>query len=131
LSAMRKSGAGGELTIVFDKGMNSEENIGAIDAAENIHFITSYSPHYAEDLIRVKLSEFKPVDTFKNRELAKKGREDDRLVAWKTTGEYWGKERTLIVTYNPRTAAKQRYAFDKKLLDLQQIILDLRPKVQS
>jgi len=131
MSAMQNSGVEGELTIVFDKGMNSEDNIAAIDAAEKMHFITSYSPHYAEDLIRVKLTEFKPVDTIKNRELVKKGREDDRLVAWKTTGEYWGKERTLIVTYNPRTAAKQRYAFDKKLLDLQQVILDLRTKVGS
>jgi transposase len=31
--AMRKSaGADTTLTVVFDKGMNSEENIGAIDA---------------------------------------------------------------------------------------------------
>jgi hypothetical protein len=71
------------------------------------------------------------VDSIKNRELAKNGREDDRLVAWKTTGEYWGKERTVIVTYNPGTAAKQRYAFDNKLLDLQQVILELRTKVQG
>jgi len=131
LSAMQDSGARGELTIVFDKGMNSDDNITAIDAAEKIHFITSYSPHYAEDLIRVKLSEFKPVDTIKNQELAKNGREDDRLVAWKTTGAYWGRERTVVVTYNPRTAAKQRYSFDRKLMDLQQVILDLRTKVQS
>ena len=131
VSAMKNSGAPGELTIVFDKGMNSDDNIAAIDAAEKIHFITSYSPHYAEALIRVKLSEFELVDTIKNRELAEKGREDDRLVAWKTTGEYWGRQRTVVVTYNPRTAAKQRYAFDRKLLDLQQVILDLRTKVQS
>jgi transposase len=131
LSAMQNSGVQGELTIIFDKGMNSDDNIAAIDAAEKIHFITSYSPHYAEDLIRAKLTEFKLVDTIKNRELANSGREDDRLVAWKTTGEYWGKERTVIVTYNPRTAAKQRYTFDRKLLDLQQDIFDLRTKVQS
>lgn len=128
---MLSSGVHGELTIVFDKGMNSEDNIAAIDAVDKIHFITSYSPHYADELIRVKLSEFKPVDTIKNRELAKSGHEDERLVAWKTTGEFWGKQRTVIVTYNPRTAAKQRYAFDKKLLELQQVILDLRTKVQS
>ena len=131
LCAMQSSGVQGELTIVFDKGMNSDDNIAAIDAAEKIHFITSYSPHYAEELIRVKLSQFKPVDTIKNRVLAKKGREDDQLVAWKTTGEYWGKERTVVVTYNPRTAGKQRYAFEKKLLELQQVILDLRTRVQS
>jgi hypothetical protein len=52
-----------DLTIVFDKGMNSEDNIVLIDAAPKMHFITSYSPHYADHLIRVKLSNFAPVDT--------------------------------------------------------------------
>ena len=102
LSAMQNSGAQGELTIVFDKGMNSEDNIAAIDVADKMHFITSYSPHYAEDLIRVKLSEFKPVDTIKNRELAKNGREDERLVAWKTTGEYWGRGKNGRCDLQPR-----------------------------
>jgi len=36
LCAMQSSGAQGELTIVFDKGMNSEDNITAIDAADKI-----------------------------------------------------------------------------------------------
>jgi hypothetical protein len=31
--------------------MNSDDNIAAIDAAEKIHFITSYSPHYAEVIL--------------------------------------------------------------------------------
>ena len=121
----------GELTLVFDKGMNSLENITSIDAAPRVHFITTYSPSFAEDLIRTKLSVFQTVDTVKNRELVSKGQEDDQLVAWRTVGTFWGKERTVIVTYNPRTAAKQRYSFDKKLLSLQQVVIDLRDKVKS
>jgi len=132
LAAMESSSQGrGELTLVFDKGMNSLENVAGIDAASGVHFITTYSPSFAEDLIRTKLALFKAVDTVKNRELVKKGREDDQLVAWRTTGTYWGRERTVIVTYNPRTAAKQRYSFDKKLLSLQQVLIDLREKVKS
>jgi transposase len=132
LAAMKSTtGRKGELTIAFDKGMNSEDNIAAIDAVPQAHFITTYSPHNAEDLIRTKLSLFKPVDTVKNRELASKGQEDDQLVAWPTTGTYWGKGRTVVVTYNPRTAAKQRYAFEKKLLALQGVLLDLREKVKT
>ena len=63
--------------------------------------------------------------------MSSKGQEDDQLVAWRTTGEFWGKERTVIVTHNPRTAAKQRYSFDKKLLSLQQVLIDLRDKVKT
>jgi transposase len=120
-----------ELTIIFDKGMNSEDNIALIDATPRVHFITSYSPYYAEDLIRVKLSHFTPVDTPKNRELAELGREEDRIVAYRTSGQYWGRERTAVVTYNPRTATKQRFAFEKKLLSLQETLFELRSKVRT
>lgn len=132
-SAMRQSSGGEdrELTIVFDKGMNSEDNFFIVDTMPSIHFITTYSPHYAEDLMRIKLSEFDLVDTPRNRELKRMGREDDRLVAWRTEGKYWGKTRTVVVTYNPRTAAKQRYAFDKKLLSLQESLGELREKVRT
>nr|WP_267928764.1 transposase [Desulfolithobacter dissulfuricans] len=88
---MRDSaGEDGALTVVFDKGMNSEDNIAAIDAREGVNFITTYSTHYADHLVHVDLDRFKPVDTRKNRKLAQKGREDDRLLAWRTQGEYWG-----------------------------------------
>lgn len=132
LAAMMTSAARkGELTLVFDKGMNSEENISAMDAMEGIHFISTYSSYFAEDLIHVKASQFHPVDTPENRELEQKGKEDDRLVAYRTERELWNRVRTVVVTYNPRTAAKQRYAFDKKLLSLQQTLLELRSKVRS
>jgi transposase len=131
-SAIKQSATGDrDLTIIFDKGMNAEDNITMIDANPKMHFITSYSPYYAEDLIRVKLSNFTPIDTPKNRELTKLGRKEDRLVAYRAAGEYWGKMRTVVVTYNPRTATKQRLAFEKKLLSLQETLFDLRAKVRT
>jgi transposase len=131
-AAMRQAAPGDrELTIIFDKGMNSEDNLAAIDVTPGVHFITTYSPYYAAELIRVKMSRFTAVDTAKNRELDKLGRPEDRLVAYRTTGEYWGKARSVIVTYNPRTATKQRLAFEKKLLTLQETLFELRLKVRT
>jgi len=120
-----------ELTIVFDKGMNAQENIARIDVRDGFHFITTYSTHFAEDFVRVKLSSFKPVDSPGNRELERLGKEDDRIVAWRDKGDFWGRERTIVVTYNPRTAAKQRYNFDKKMLELQEVLFELRSRVKS
>ena len=77
------------LTVVFDKGMNSKDNIAAIDARKDINFITTYSTYYSEHLIHVNLDQFEPVDTGRNRKLAEKGKDDDRLTAWRTEGEYW------------------------------------------
>jgi len=131
-SVMRQAAPGDrELTIIFDKGMNSEANLALIDAIPRVHFITTYSPSYAEDLIRVPASRFTAVDTPKNRVLDKLGRPEDRLVAYRTAGEYWGQTRTVIVTYNPRTATKQRLAFEKKLFRLQETLFDLRAKVRT
>jgi transposase len=111
--------------------MNSEENIAEIDKQENINFITTYSTYYAEDLIHVDLSRFRPVDSEKNRKLHENDRDDDRLVAWRTQGEYWGQERTVVVTYNPLTATKQRYNLEKKMIRLQEILQEFKAKVNS
>lgn len=119
------------MTVVFDKGMNAEENIAAIDANEQINFITTYSTYFAEDLVHVDLSKFTPIDTRKNRKLHEYGRDEDRLVAWRTTGEYWNGQRTVIVTYNPITATKQRFSFEKKMLRLQEILYDFQAKVNQ
>jgi transposase len=119
------------LTIVFDKGMNSEDNIAAIDTREGVNFITTYSTHYADHLVHVSLDNFSIVDTRKNRKLFQHGKKDDQLLAWRTKGEYWGRERTVVVTYNPLTATKQRYAFEKKLLRLQDILFEFQSKVNS
>ena len=123
------AGARGTLTVIFDKGMNSEENIGAIDAREDVNFITTYSPYFAEHLIHVDLNNFTVVDTRKNRKLTREGKKDDRLLAWRTLGEYWGCERTVVVTYNPLTATKQRYGFEKKMLRLQETLFEFQSKV--
>jgi transposase len=117
--------------VVVDKGMNSEANMEAIDQKDGVDFITTYSPAFAEDLARKDLSFFTPVDMSKNRELALKGHEDDQMVAWRTSGQYWGQLRTVVVTYNPRTAAKQRYSFEKKLGRLQDGLFEIRSKVRA
>ena len=120
-----------DVTIVVDKGMNAEENFAAIDAAGGMGFITTYSPYNEERLIHVDMKKFTPVDTLRNRELAERGREDDRILAWRTEGEYWGANRLVVVTYNPVTAAKQRYAFDEKLLKLGTYLAEVKAKVNK
>jgi transposase len=125
------AGEKGVLTVVFDKGMNSEDNIAVIDSKEDINFITTYSPYFAKHLVHVGLDNFAVVDTVKNRKFTREGKEDDRLLAWRTQGEYWGRERTVVVTYNPLTATKQRYAFEKKMLRLQDSLFEFQSKINN
>jgi transposase len=82
-------------------------------------------------LIHVKATSYTVLDTVKNRELRNDGKLEDLLLAYRTTGEYWGKERTVVVTYNPRTARKQRYDFENKLFKLEESLFIMRDKLRK
>ena len=56
---------------------------------------------------------------------------DCRLVAYRTTGEFWGKKRAVVVTHNPPTAWKQQFVFDQKLDQLRTALIEMRAKVRD
>jgi transposase len=114
------------LTVVFDKGMNSEEAIQAIDDHNRIHFITTYSTYFAEELAGTDKGKFDPLDIEKNRRLLEDGHGYDRMTAFRTRMEIWNQERTVIVTYNPRTARKQSYTLQRKLDSLHATLVEFR-----
>jgi transposase len=118
------NGSKKRLTIVVDKGMNSEDNFAMIDNNRQIHFITTYSTHYSEELTNILLDKFSPV---------KQDDGDDRepVLAYRTTGEYWGADRTVVITYNPRTARKQSIVFEEKMDTLREELLQMRSKVNA
>ena len=95
------------LTVVIDKGMNADDNYAWIDEHARMHFITTYSTYFAQELAATPLDRFEPADTAENRRLHEQDKEDECLLAYRTKGEYWGKERTVIVTYTPSSARKQ------------------------
>lgn len=114
------------LTVVFDKGMNSDEAVRSLDGHPRIHFVTTYSTYFAEELAGTDLHMFAPLDIEKNRELLDQDRGQERMLAYRTRMDLWGGERTVVVTYNPRTARKHRYTLDRKLEALRQTLLEFR-----
>jgi transposase len=119
------------LTVVIDKGMNSEDNYAWIDEHSRIHFVTTYSTYFAQELATTPLERFEPVDIPKNLRLVEEGMPEERLLAYRTSGEYWGKQRTVVVTYNPATARKKSYTFQSKLETMRQELLVMRAKVKE
>jgi len=115
------------LTVIIDKGMNSQDNFAWIDEHQRIHFITTYSTSYAEDLASIPLDQFEPAQTSRNRGLP----EEDRMLAYRTRREFWGKDRTVIVTHYPPTARKQDHTFQSKLESLRQELLAMRAKIRD
>lgn len=119
------------LTVVFDKGMNSEQAVGLIDDNTRIHFVTTYSPHYIEDLAGIDAKKFMPLDIERNRVLCGKQQGADQMTAYRTRLALWGQERTVVVTYNPRTARKQCYTLQQKLDTVRETLIEFRRKYQA
>jgi len=119
------------LTVVVDKGMNSEDNFLWLDDNPRMHFVTTYSPHYVEELMSVPFDHFEPVSIEHNERLTQAGCPQEQMLATRTHGEFWGKERTVVVTYNPPTARKHAYTLERKLEEIREELLIMRTKVRQ
>lgn len=119
------------MTVVIDKGMNSEDNFAWIDEHPRVHFVTTYSTYFAQELAMTPLERFGPIETERNGQLAGQGHDEDRMVAYRTSGIFWGKDRTVVVTHYPPTARKQDFTFQNKLEQVRQELLVMRAKVRD
>lgn len=111
-----------QMTLVFDKGCNSPKNIERIDAGR-IWFIGTLSPYHHPDLCRVPLSEYK--------EISITDEEDEPLSAYRTSLEIYGKERAVVVTYNPRTYRKKIHWMSRTILKTKTKLQDLRRDLRT
>lgn len=75
-----------KITLVFDKGNNSEENFIDIDNSP-YHFVGSLTPSHHPDLLSIPRSQYKPTEI-------------EGVEACRTKKEVFGKERTIVITYN-------------------------------
>lgn len=114
------------MTVVFDKGMNSKDNIAFIDNHRQIHFITTYSTYFAQELAGKCLKYFRPLKT--DNGLRDENQSEDPLLVYRTRLKLWGRERVAVVTFNPRTQCKKLYTFRRKLEKVRQTLLKFRQK---
>ena len=97
-----------EVTLVFDKGNNSEDAYKFLDS-KRIHFVSSIRPsmNVSKPLLSVPLSNYEELWTKEN------GR---KVFGYRTTTTVYlgkGKQNTLIVTFDEDTFALQEYNLDK------------------
>ena len=95
------------LTLVFDKGNNSEESILKLDESRH-HFVGTRSTWHHKDLCRI------PLENFREMEIpSDKG--NYRLPVYETTQEIYGKPRRLLVVYNESTYRRQLYRMERNI----------------
>jgi len=111
-----------QMTLVFDKGCNSPENIGRIDSSR-VYFIGALSPYHYPGLCRVPLSEYK--------EISIRDEEEEPLYAYRTSLEIYGKERAVAVTYNPLTYRKKIHWLTRTIRKTKRKLQELRQELRT
>jgi transposase len=107
------------MTLVFDKGCNSPENLSEVDKSD-FFFVGTLSTYHYPKLCSVPLSDYKEVDY-----------EGKPLYAYRTTMEVYGKERAVVVSFNPRTYKKKIHWMSRTILRTKRKLQELRQDLKS
>lgn len=106
------------VTLVFDGGNTSENNIRALDQS-GYHFITSLTLTHHKDVLNVPLERFHPLP-----EAWLQG-----VRAYRTKKEIWGRMRTVVVTRSERLLAGQIAGINAGLRKRLALLEELRHKL--
>lgn len=93
-----------ELVFVFDKGNNSTDNILHID--KKFHFIGALKKNQLKDLFDIGLEKFEDLYPTKSENIVK---------GYRTTKTLYGEEYVIVVTYNEKTAEKQKLKTEESI----------------
>lgn len=91
-----------DITMVIDRGMLSEDNIN--DVLENMHIVGSLPYSMVKELFSIPQSEYE--EEWKNNK-------DSTIKAHRTSGTHYGRDLTLVIKHNDKTARKQKRDWEK------------------
>lgn len=107
------------VTLVFDKGNNSEANLGAVDESL-LHFVGSLVPTQHAELLEVGRETF--------TSLADAGYPD--VSAYRTTKVVFGQPRTVLVTYNENLFVAQMKTLLREIATRTRKLGELRDRLE-
>ncbi|EQB70111.1 MAG: transposase-like protein, partial [Ferroplasma sp. Type II] len=86
-----------DITVIMDKGNNSNDNINGM----KYHYIGALRPSTQKDLLKIPMDEYRKLD--------------DNTMYYRTTANVYGKDHTIVITYNPALATRKDKAFTGKI----------------
>ena len=108
------------ITVIFDKGNNSADNLAAVDATP-YHFVGALVPTQHRDLLAIPREQF--------RSLARDGLPG--VSAYRTQKKVFGRERTVVLTYNENLFVAQSKTLLREIGKRQQLLRDLVSRLES
>jgi len=107
------------ITVIFDKGNNSTDNLAAVDATP-YHFVGSLVPTQHSDLLAIPREQF--------QSLAQHGLPG--VSAYRTTKTVFGRKRTVVVTYNENLFVAQSKTLLREIGKRQQHFRELVSRLE-
>lgn len=108
-----------DITLVFDKGNNSQENLQVVDRSP-YHFIGSLVPSQHPDLLALPVKDFASLEA-------------DGLpgvAAYRTTKTVFGAKRVVVVTYNQKLFVAQCRTLLREIAKRQRLLSELQGRLQ-
>ena len=110
-----------DITLVFDKGNNSQDNLTALAAKdEPLHFVGSLVPTQHEDLLKVERRSMHRLDQ----------RQLPAVWSYRTNKKVFGVERTVLVTYNRGLFEAQRKTLVREINKRKRALRKLQESLQ-
>jgi len=107
-----------EITLIFDRGVNSEANVGNV--VDKMHIVGSISRSQAKDFFTVPLDDFKFLYKNMKGHVIKGYRFEDV--------ELFGRTFTLVVSYNEATYKRQKKTYERRKKRILEGVIELRKK---
>ena len=108
------------ITLIFDKGNNSKENLKAVDASP-YHFIGSLVPTQHADLLALPREQFRSLPA---------AEELPGVSTCRTDKVVFGKSRTIVVSYNEKLFVAQSQTLLREIAKRQRQLGELQAKLK-
>ena len=105
-----------EIVLVLDKGNNSPDNIKEV--IKKVHIIGTIRYDQAKEYIEVPLDKFEKLN-------------DEGLVGYRTRGDLYGENFTILVTHNPNTKKKQMLKYKETKKKVLKELANLKKKIEN
>lgn len=109
-----------DMTLVFDKGNNSEDNINKI--LKDMHLVGSAKHNQVRRLLEVPLSEY--IFLYKNSS-------GNDISGYRSKHTLFGQEFTVVVTYNPGSHKKQKKKYEGNIEKILTGLEELKKKSEK
>jgi transposase len=109
------------ITLIYDKGSVSKQNLKIIDSTENkINYICGFSMASCKDLYEIPKNEY--------MEVSVKGKD---ILCYRLNKQIWGKDRECILTYSPELMTGQYNALLKSISKKVEELKELKEQLNN